>query len=91
MWDGGFAGGRPVMCYEMRELVPGIPDPRVFEVPHSARRSGPLQGFGLLSPANAVKGAAGLGVAGASSLVGWLFESKSALALMIIPDVQKPH
>jgi hypothetical protein len=67
-----FAGGRPVMCYEMRELVPGIPDPRVFEVPHGARRSGPLQGFGLLSPANAVKGAAGLGVAGASSLVGWL-------------------
>ena len=67
-----FAGGRPVMCYEMRELVPGIADPRVFEVPHGARRSGPLQGFGLLSPANAVKGAAGLGVAGASSLVGWL-------------------
>ena len=26
-----------------------------------------------------------------SSLVGWRFESKSALALMIIPDVQKPH
>ena len=28
-----FASGRPVMCYEMRELVPGFPDPRVFEVP----------------------------------------------------------
>ena len=67
-----FAGGRPVMCYEMRELVPGIPDPRVFEVPPGARRSGPLEGFGLLSPANAVKGAAGLGAAGAAALVGWL-------------------
>jgi hypothetical protein len=67
-----FAGGRPVMCYEMRELVPGLPDPRVFEVPTGARRSGPLEGFGLLSPANAVKGAAGLGVAGAAALAGWL-------------------
>ena len=67
-----FAGGRPVMCYEMRELVPGFPDPQVFEVPAGARRSGPLQGFGLLSPAKAVKGAAGLGVAGTAALVGWL-------------------
>ncbi len=67
-----FAGGRPVMCNEMRELVPVIPDPRVFEVPAGARRSGPLEGFGLLSPANVVKGAAGLGVAGAAALVGWL-------------------
>jgi hypothetical protein len=60
------------MCYEMRELVPGTPDPRVFEVPQGARRSGPLEGFGLLSPTNAVKGVAGLGVAGAVALVGWL-------------------
>ena len=67
-----FAGGRPLMCYELRELVPGIPDPRVFEIPAGARRSGPLEGFGLLSPANAVKGAAGLGVAGAAALAGWL-------------------
>ena len=67
-----FASGRPVMCYEMRELVPGFPDPQVFEVPAGARRSGPLQGFGLLSPAKAVKGAAGLGVAGTAALVGWL-------------------
>jgi hypothetical protein len=56
----------------MRELVPGLPDPRVFEVPTGARRSGPLEGFGLLSPANAVKGAVGLGVAGAAVLAGWL-------------------
>ena len=67
-----FADGRPVMCYELRELVPGIPDPRVFEIPQGARRSGPLEGFGLLTPANVVKGAAGLGVAGAAALVGWL-------------------
>jgi hypothetical protein len=67
-----FAGGRPVMCYEMCELVPGLPDPRGFEVPQGARRSGPLEGVGLLSPANAVKGAAGLGVAGAAALAGWL-------------------
>ena len=67
-----FAGDRPVMCHEMRDLVPGEPDPGVFEVPPGARRSGPLEGFGLLSPANAVKTAGGLGVAGAAALAGWL-------------------
>ena len=67
-----FAGDRPVMCHEMRDLVPGEPDPGVFGVPPGARRSGPLEGFGLLSPASAVKGAAGLGVAATAALAGWL-------------------
>jgi hypothetical protein len=43
-----------------------------FEVPPGARRGLPLDGYGLPSPTETAKAAAGLGVAGAAALVGWL-------------------
>ena len=77
------------MCYEMCELVPGMPDPGVFEVPQGARRSGPLEGFGLLSPSNAVKGAAGPGVAGCRGAGGLAAETSAKLIRAGGPATQK--
>jgi len=68
-----FAGGdRPFLCFEMRDLVAGAPDAGAFEVPPGARSGQPLDGYGLPSPTETVKAAAGLGMAGAAALVGWL-------------------
>ena len=66
----GFLAGEPAICYELSNLSTVVPDTGVFEVPPGAR-SGPLASHGT-TPAGAVKAAAGLGVVGASSLVGWL-------------------
>jgi len=67
----GFIGGQPVICYEMRGLRAGVANARAFDVPPGAHSRGPLSHLGL-TPAGAAKRAAGLGAAGASSLVGWL-------------------
>jgi len=68
-----FAGGdRPFLCFEMRDLVAGAPDAGAFEVPPGAGSGQPLDGYGLPSPTETVKAAAGLGMAGAAALVGWL-------------------
>ncbi|MGI8447721.1 MAG: hypothetical protein ACR2MP_11190 [Streptosporangiaceae bacterium] len=67
----GFMGDQPVICYEMRGLVPDVANARAFDVPPGAHSRGPLNHLGL-TPAGAAKKAAWLGAAGASSLVGWL-------------------
>jgi hypothetical protein len=66
----GFLAGEPAICYELSNVSTVVPDTGVFDVPPGAR-TGPLASHGITA-AGAVKAAAGLGVAGASSLVGWL-------------------
>jgi hypothetical protein len=66
----GFLAGEPVICYELSNLSTVVPDTGAFDVPPGAR-TGPLASHGITA-AGAVKAAAGLGVVGASSLVGWL-------------------
>ena len=66
----GFLAGEPAICYELSNLSTVVPDAGAFDVPPGAR-TGPLASHGI-TPAGAVKAAAGLGVVGASSLVGWL-------------------
>jgi hypothetical protein len=66
----GFLAGEPAICYELSNLSTVVPDAGAFDVPPGAR-TGPLASHGI-TPAGAVKVAAGLGVVGASSLVGWL-------------------
>jgi len=66
----GFLAGEPAICYELSSLSTVVPDTGAFDVPPGAR-TGPLASHGI-TPAGAVKAAAGLGVFGASSLVGWL-------------------
>lgn len=74
--------GRPVICHEMRHLTAGEPDPAVFtgQVPAGmpAGHTGPLEGLNLGSPAKVAKTAAGLGLAGAAALTGWLTKRPSA-------------
>lgn len=65
-----FCAGQPVLCCEARGLTLGTPDASVSDVPPGGSPGGPLDG--LVTPASAAKAAAGLGVAGAAALVGWL-------------------
>jgi hypothetical protein len=67
----GFIGDQPAIGYEMRGLTAGVADTSAFDVPPGAHSRGALDGLGL-TPATAAKTAAGLGVAGAAALVGWL-------------------
>ena len=69
----GFLAGEPAICYELSSLSTVVPDPGVFDVPPGAR-TGPLASHGI-TPAGAVKGAAGLGVAARPP---WLAGCKNA-------------
>ena len=75
----GFIGDQPAIGYEMRGLTAGVADTSAFDVPPGAHSRGALDGLGL-TPATAAKTAAGLGVAGAAALVGWLQKRPAAQA-----------